>query len=566
MANSPNITSSIILKGEAEYRKALAEINAGLKVNYAQMELVATASGNMSDETEALRKRSEALADTIASQKDKVALLTGQVDKAISKYGECDTKTMGYKASLLKAEAQLAKMENTQKEYTDALSKTTEQTEKSTDSMGDMSNVLSDLSDSFGVDLPPAVQKFVDKLDGVNVYGAVTLSIVGGIAVKLGNMTKTTAKYADDMMTLSSQTGLSTDKLQEFAYASERVDVGTDTLTDGLKDLTNSMSEARDGNKELQEAYSDLHVRIKTGNGTLRDAGDVFYEVIEALHKIKPGAERNALAMKILGENALRMNPLIDAGGKKLKALGIEAHEAGYVMDTETLQSFVNLSDANDKLDKKMEAVHNTLALALLPVMTTVADFLGSIPTDVLTLTIVLGGIVLVVTAIGKTIQVATTITHLMAAANIALGASGAVAGAGLSGMLPIILAVTAGIAGLVILVGALTGNMNDIDKATSKINKVTTSVNPYIKGRNARGTPFWIGGRTLVGEEGPEVVDLPRGSRVYPHGVTPPPAAGNYTDNSQYIFKVDDMQTYIQIENRYKRARQSKRMGYVGV
>ncbi len=37
----------------------------------------------------------------------------------------------------------------------------------------------------------------------------------------------------------------------------------------------------------------------------------------------------------------------------------------------------------------------------------------------------------------------------------------------------------------------------------------------------NARGTPFWHGGYTVVGEEGPELVSLPRGSRVWDAGTT---------------------------------------------
>lgn len=37
-------------------------------------------------------------------------------------------------------------------------------------------------------------------------------------------------------------------------------------------------------------------------------------------------------------------------------------------------------------------------------------------------------------------------------------------------------------------------------------------------RGRNARGTSNWRGGLSWVGEQGPELVDLPRGSRVYPH------------------------------------------------
>lgn len=566
MANNPTVGGKIVLQGEREYRDALSKINAGLKVNYAQMQLVATATADMTDETKSLQKRSEALANTIASQKDKVALLSEQVQKAAERYGEGSTKTMNYQAALLKAETQLAKMENTQAEYTKTLEQSNEKVEDNTEKVDEMFHGLGDLANAFDVKLPPAIQKFVDKLDGVNVYAAVTLSVIGGITAKLQNMTLETAKAADDLLTLSSQVGLTTDKLQEFEYASERVDVSSETLADGIKKLTNSMNIARNGNEEYEKAFKKLHVRIKDGHGVLRDTSEVFYEIIDALHKMEPGTERNALAMKILGRNAMQMNPLIDAGGKKLKELGIEAHEAGYVLDTETLQSFGNLSDANDKLDKKMQVVHNTLAQGLLPIMIKVSDFLGTIPPDVITVGLVLGGIVLVAGSLTKAIMVASTATKVMAAANLMLGSSGAVAATGLSGMLPVIIAVTAGVAALAILVASLSGNMRDIDKATNQINQVTTNVEPYIKGRNARGTPFWVGGRTMVGEEGPEIVDLPRGSRIYPHGVTPPPVAGNYMDNSKYIFKVDDINTYIQIENRYKRARQSKRMGYVGV
>lgn len=36
--------------------------------------------------------------------------------------------------------------------------------------------------------------------------------------------------------------------------------------------------------------------------------------------------------------------------------------------------------------------------------------------------------------------------------------------------------------------------------------------------GNNARGTDFWRGGLTWVGEEGPELIELPRGTKIYPH------------------------------------------------
>lgn len=39
-----------------------------------------------------------------------------------------------------------------------------------------------------------------------------------------------------------------------------------------------------------------------------------------------------------------------------------------------------------------------------------------------------------------------------------------------------------------------------------------------FLFGRNAEGTDFWTGGPTWVGERGPELLDLPRGSRITEH------------------------------------------------
>ena len=66
--------------------------------------------------------------------------------------------------------------------------------------------------------------------------------------------------------------------------------------------------------------------------------------------------------------------------------------------------------------------------------------------------------------------------------------------------------------------VGSIQRIQREINSVTGKV--VSIQVNRVggagsITG-NATGTPFWGGGRTWVGERGPELVDLPRGSRVY--------------------------------------------------
>jgi TP901 family phage tail tape measure protein len=52
----------------------------------------------------------------------------------------------------------------------------------------------------------------------------------------------------------------------------------------------------------------------------------------------------------------------------------------------------------------------------------------------------------------------------------------------------------------------------------TTRIREVFETVGEKIKniGRNAQGTDYWRGGLTWVGEKGPELIELPRGSKVF--------------------------------------------------
>lgn len=58
---------------------------------------------------------------------------------------------------------------------------------------------------------------------------------------------------------------------------------------------------------------------------------------------------------------------------------------------------------------------------------------------------------------------------------------------------------------------GALAGFMGQLDRANAK--KVKLKV-----GANANGTDFWRGGLTMVGEKGPELINLARGAQVIPN------------------------------------------------
>lgn len=520
-----NITTRFEIEGDAAYKKNLGEINSQLKVNYAQMGLLTAQYDDNATSQEALRAKSDALRAAMENQRAKVQLLTDKMKDSAAKTGAGSTATLNYQTSLTKAETELAKMQNQLNGY----DKSMQSASKSSTSLADVANGL---TSAMGVSLPPAMQTCISKLDGVSASGAAAVGVVASLAVGLGKLTMDTAKTADNLLTLSSTTGLSTDALQEYEYAAELVDVSSDTMQSSLTKMIKSMSAAKDGTGDAAAAYKELGIKVTDSHGALKDANTVFYQAIDALGKVKNETERDALSMSIFGKSARDLNPLIEAGSTKLKELGVEAHNVGYVMDNETLQSFGALDDATQRWDKKIDAVKMKLGEGLLPVLTGITDVLNAIPTPILTAIAIAGSIIVVVGLIAKAVRDAAVANAILAASNTMVGVTSATAGAGLATMLPYLLLIAAiaiGIGAVVGLINTVKQNIKETAQSASKV-QVTTGYP-----RNARGSRFWVGGTTTVGEEGPEIVTLPRGSRIYPNGQGPKQSGGN-TTNTYYV------------------------------
>lgn len=551
------------LDGEKEYKKAIKDITSELKVNYAQMGLVAAQYDAVGDTQGKLRASTEMLTKNIDIQKDKIEVLKKRLEEASNGGKENNTVTDQHRIALAKAETELVKMNNQMEGYQQQLAQVNEETQNASKHTKSLSDVALGMADTFGLSVPPAMQSTISKLDGVSASGAAAVGIIGAIVTGLGKLTISTSKTADNLLTLSSTTGMSTDALQEFEYASELLDVSSNTLQGSLTKLIKNMSTARDGTGEAAEAFKTLHIKVANSNGSLKDANEVFYKAIDALGKVKNETDRDAMSMQIFGKSARELNPLIEAGSARLKELGVEAHNVGYVMDNETLQQFGQLDDAMQRMSKQGDALKNSFAIALLPMMTAVAEAVSKIPTPLLRIVIVLGGLVTVGVLIAKTMRDVAVANAILSASNVVLGTTSTVAGAGLSSMIPGLLIIGAILA---IVAGGIALFNNQIDSVTKKADSLAKTQIPQLPNnypRYATGTNFHPGGRAIVGENGPEVIDLPRGSRVYPNGKYPN-GGGDYVDQRQYIFKVDNIETYMAIERRLKNEQKSIRQGVI--
>lgn len=363
----PNINTKFTLSGEKEYKQAISEIGRGMKVLDSEMRKVTSAYAQNADSVEALGAKNDVLERKILTQTEKIEYLKAALQQSAEKYGEADKRTMQWQTSLNNAEADLNSLNN----------QVDENKQKIADSgkeMGNLGDVVNGLTSKLGIQLPDSMKSSMNAMGSLD---ASSLALAGGFAAVAAaivkaekamiSMTKESAAFADNIITLSMQTGQSTQQLQEFAYASELIDVSVDTLQGSLTKLTNNMQDTMNGTGNAKASFEALGVSVTNADGSMRSANDVFYETIDALGQVKNETERDAMSMDIFGRSAQDLNPLIIQGSKTLKAYADEAHNMGYVLDDEALSALGAVDDAYQRLQKTQEGVKNQLAVEFAP-------------------------------------------------------------------------------------------------------------------------------------------------------------------------------------------------------
>lgn len=363
----PNINTRFTLSGEKEYKQAISEIGSGMKVLDSEMRKVSSAYAQNADSVEALNAKNDVLERKISTQTEKIEYLRAAMQQSAEKYGEADKRTMQWQTSLNNAEAELNNLNNQFDENKQKIADSGKE-------MGNLGDVVNGLTSKLGIQLPDGMKSSMNamgSLDASSLALAGTFAAVAAAIVKVEkamiSMTKESASFADNIITLSMQTGQTTDQLQEFSYATELIDVSVDTLQGSLRKLTNNMQDTMNGTGNAKASFEALGVSVTNADGSMRSANDVFYETIDALGKVKNETERDAMSMDIFGRSAQDLNPLIIQGSDTLKAYADEAHNVGYVLDGEALSALGAVDDAYQRLQKTQEGVKNQLAAEFAP-------------------------------------------------------------------------------------------------------------------------------------------------------------------------------------------------------
>lgn len=233
-----------------------------------------------------------------------------------------------------------------------------------------ISNVLQGPADSAGQSAGSTFgSSFGSKMKSGLLMAGAGLAAFGATAgVALGKSISDVSKYGDHVDKMSQKIGMSREGFQKWDYVLNRAGTSIDSMAPVMKKLSTSAVENSDAFKKLGISQEEVASMSQE---------ELFGRTIEALSGMEEGAERTALASKLLGKGASELAPLINGGTEAIEEQMKMAEEYGMVMSDDAVKASADFVDAQTTLHGTLTGLKNKVTADFLPAATDVVNGLA---------------------------------------------------------------------------------------------------------------------------------------------------------------------------------------------
>lgn len=243
------------------------------------------------------------------------------------------------------------------------------------------------------------------RLGTLNRTFAAFKNVIGGLAI--GGFISSTLRFADSIQDLSDSTGIATSSILGFNQAVQQNGGDIDNANTAILKLVQSIGEAAQGSAKTQQAFKDVGV-------TLEDLRTLSEE--EILQKTVKGLAD----IDDYGKRAVTQTELL---GKSLRGVNITGVADGFSKASVQNQQYANSIKAAADTQQALETSLNNLRIALLDVLSPIAnlakEFSASIETikTVLKILLTVGAAVATMTLLGRVVAIVAGSLRLLAGA-----------------------------------------------------------------------------------------------------------------------------------------------------
>jgi hypothetical protein len=207
-------------------------------------------------------------------------------------------------------------------------------------------------------------------------YGTRGLAVFGAMGGVLLGATKSFADTGDQFEKMAYRTGMASDALSELGYAAQLCGSNIETVEASVHKMQTLLNEAASGSLTAKDKLAKLGLTYSDLKKLSPE--DQFMLLIQKLGGIKNSGQRAAMAMKIFGESANKLMPMIDAGAESVTKMREEARKLGISMSTENAQAAAEYSDALTRLYSLFKGITQHIGAALAPELTRLVNWFAN--------------------------------------------------------------------------------------------------------------------------------------------------------------------------------------------
>ena len=213
-------------------------------------------------------------------------------------------------------------------------------------------------------------QAYVGRITGL--VGKLSL-LFGGTAGGLFALVHSTANAGDAAAKAASRAGVGIQVWQEYAHVASLCDVSNEELQKSFGKLSGNALKAATGGKEQAIWWKRAGITIKDTNGKIKNSDTLFKELADKVKKMSDagqGAKSVNLVQGILGEEGVKLMPLLAEGSAGIEKMKEEARRLGIVLDDKTVQAGVNFNDSVTEASSGLRGMGFAISKHVLPFAT----------------------------------------------------------------------------------------------------------------------------------------------------------------------------------------------------
>lgn len=365
------IKTTLVVDGEKKFKQAIGEASKSITNIGTRLSLATAEFKRDGDAQKLVAERSKALKEQIEQQNAVVKALEGALGDAEKAYGQNSAQAEKWEAELNRAKAKLANMQSELANNEQGLDRNGK---AFTNAAGDVKQMNSELGQlairaERGINFQ-ATMKSIETLKKTAEDGAKALINFGKSA---WTMVSDSSTWADDLITLSNQTGISLHDLQGYAYAAKFIDVDVETITKAMARLVNPTGGAAD-------AIKGLGVSLTDAEGKAKGKEDLFWDIVQAMEGMDETA-RDAASKEIFGKSFEELAPLIKAGKAEWDKFTHEAEESGFILGDDQITKLGEFNDSLQRMETSIETLKNDLSVTLAPAFQAISDAISTMVT-----------------------------------------------------------------------------------------------------------------------------------------------------------------------------------------